>query len=66
MEVVYGINSEFKRTPKFAMTGRTPAWQTSTYALPQDPTAWVELILGLYALGLLAWVLTQGIWWLIP
>lgn len=56
---------EFKRTPKFAVTGRSLQWQRSAYTLPHDPAAWIELLLALYALGLLGWVISQGIWWLI-
>jgi len=56
---------EFKRTPKFAVTGHSQTWQTSTYTLSRDPAAWLELLLALYALGLLGWVISQGIWWLI-
>ncbi len=66
LEAILGLNSEFKRTPKFALIGQSRTWQTSTYALPRDPTAWLELILGLYALGLLGWTLSLGIWWLVP
>jgi len=66
LEAVFNIQSDFKRTPKFAITHQTKTWQNSSYALPREPVVWVELILGLYAWGLLVWVLLQGIWWLIP
>jgi cellulose synthase/poly-beta-1,6-N-acetylglucosamine synthase-like glycosyltransferase len=66
LEAVLGLDSEFKRTPKFAVTARSTRWQTSSYALPRDPAAWLELLLALYACGLLAWILSQGIWGLIP
>jgi cellulose synthase/poly-beta-1,6-N-acetylglucosamine synthase-like glycosyltransferase len=66
LEALLNIKSEFKRTPKFAVTGHSERWQTSTYALPRDPVAWLELALALYALGLLGWVISWGIWWLIP
>ncbi len=64
-EAVFKIQSDFKRTPKFAVTGQTRQWQTSTYALPRDPAVWIELALALYAVGLLGWVMMQGMWWLI-
>ncbi|MCI0394544.1 MAG: glycosyltransferase [Chloroflexi bacterium] len=64
LEAVLGIPSAFKRTPKFAVAGREPVWQASAYALPRDPTAWLELALALYAWGLLAWSSSRGIWWL--
>ncbi len=64
-EAIFGINSEFKRTPKFAVTSQVNDWQTSAYALPRNPAAWLELALALYAFGLLIWSLSLGIWWLI-
>jgi hypothetical protein len=66
LEAILGLDSEFKRTPKFAITGRSAAWQDSNYTLPRDPAAWLELILALFAFALLAWTISQGIWWLIP
>jgi cellulose synthase/poly-beta-1,6-N-acetylglucosamine synthase-like glycosyltransferase len=66
LEAVLGIDSEFKRTPKFAVTGNSTTWQTSTYALPRNPAAWLELLLAVYAFTLLVWTISQGVWWLIP
>ncbi len=66
LEAVFNIQSDFKRTPKFAVTRQSKTWQSSTYALPRDPAVWVESVLALYSWGLLGWVLLQGIWWLIP
>jgi cellulose synthase/poly-beta-1,6-N-acetylglucosamine synthase-like glycosyltransferase len=42
---LFGWNTEFRRTPKFAQT-----WQSSGYALRHDPGMWVELLLAAYAL----------------
>lgn len=64
-EAILGINSEFKRTPKFAVTGSSTRWRSSAYTLPRDPTAWIELMLALYAIGLLGWSISHGIWWLV-
>ena len=64
-EAVTGIQSEFKRTPKFAVTGKQDHWQTSTYALPRDPTAWIELGLALYALGVLIYSISINMWWMV-
>jgi hypothetical protein len=66
LEAIFGLDSEFKRTPKFAVTGRSAVWQDSSYALPRDPAAWLELLLSLYATTLLVWTISQGVWWLIP
>lgn len=66
LEAMLGLDSEFKRTPKFAVTDRSNRWQTSSYALPRDPAAWLELLLALYACALLAWTMSQGLWGLMP
>lgn len=49
-EAVLGINSEFRRTPKFAVRRRSDRWQTSTYALHCSPMVWLELFLSAFAL----------------
>ena len=51
LEALLGINSAFKRTPKFAVTSQFTAWQTSAYALPRDSTAWLALLVAFYATG---------------
>ena len=66
VEAMFGLDSEFKRTPKFAVTSRSAVWQDSSYVLPRDPAAWLELLLCLYAITLLVWTISQGFWWLIP
>lgn len=66
LEALFNINSEFKRTPKFAVTGQSTTWWRSTYALPRDATSWLELLLALYSLGLLGWAVAAGVWWLVP
>jgi cellulose synthase/poly-beta-1,6-N-acetylglucosamine synthase-like glycosyltransferase len=40
---------EFKRTPKFRITGRDQHWSTSRYALMADFTTLIELCLAVYA-----------------
>jgi hypothetical protein len=66
LEALFGLNSEFKRTPKFAVVDRSSAWQRSSYTLPRDPSVWIELGLALYAWALLLWSMSAGVWWLIP
>lgn len=65
LEAIFGVSSEFKRTPKFAVTSQFNQWHSSTYALPRNPTAWIELALAIYSMGLLIWSLSLGVWWLI-
>ncbi len=64
-QAVSGAGSEFKRTPKFALVGQSGKWQTSAYTLPREATAWFEVGLAIYALALLGWVISQGVWWLV-
>lgn len=66
LEAVLGIESEFKRTPKFAVTNQPSRWQGSQYTLPRDPVAWVELTLAFYALAVLLWTFYQADYWLMP
>lgn len=66
LEALFGIRSEFKRTPKFAVTNQVSRWQTSQYILPRHPVVWLELALALYAFILLLWTSGQGEWWLLP
>lgn len=63
LEAFTGVESEFKRTPKFAVGSEQSAWQGSSYALPRDPTVWGELLLAIYAALLLAYCMFAGIWW---
>ena len=66
LEVLFGIPSEFKRTPKFAVTaGASAPWQASHYTLPRDWTTWLELGAAFYAWGLLIYSWYQGLWWLV-
>ena len=65
IEAIFRIRSAFKRTPKFAVTDKQRHWQTSSYALPKDPTAWVELALAVYATVLLVYSLSIGMWWVV-
>lgn len=66
LEALLGLDSEFKRTPKFAVIGRSTSWRQSHYILARDPSAWVELILACYAWGLLGWAVVTGIWVVTP
>jgi hypothetical protein len=65
IEAIFRIRSAFKRTPKFAVTDKQRHWQTSSYALPKDHTAWVELALAVYATVLLVYSLSIGMWWVV-
>lgn len=64
-EAITGIQSEFKRTPKFAVTSKGDQWQTSSYALPRNPTVWIELTLALFALSVLIYSISINMWWMV-
>lgn len=72
-EAWLGIDSDFKRTPKFdirsivteAKPEKNPAWQNSSYALPQNPIVWIELGLALFATYLLIYCIQIGVWWIL-
>lgn len=46
IEALIGRNSEFRRTPKFAVTRRGDNWRTRGYAASKEITAVVEIVLG--------------------
>jgi hypothetical protein len=64
-EALLGLKSAFQRTPKFAVTDNQTAWYGSSYTLPKDSTIWGEGVLLIYALFLMAWSISHGMWWLI-
>ena len=65
LEAVLGIKSAFKRTPKFAITGKESGWYGGEYPLPRDPTIWLEAVLVFYAMCLTGWSFAHGMWWLV-
>lgn len=64
-EALLGNQSSFLRTPKFNLLGRKQSVQRSEYTLPIDPNAWIEALIAFYALGLLFYVITNGVWSLV-
>ncbi|MFI5322177.1 MAG: cellulose synthase family protein [Thermodesulfobacteriota bacterium] len=47
LEALFGINSEFRRTPKFAVTSRSDNWRTRSYVASKEMTAVIEVIIGI-------------------
>lgn len=64
-EALIGKQSSFLRTPKFNIQGQKAAFQSSEYLLPIDSKSWLETLLAIYALGLFAYVLINGVWSLV-
>ncbi len=65
IEALFGKSSEFRRTPKFAVTSRKDNWRTRAYTSSKELTTLIELILGLFFLfqtvyavlmGYMAWI----------
>ncbi len=65
LEALLGKTSEFRRTPKFAVTSRTDNWRSRSYVASKELTAIVEIVFGLlftvqtvFALymGYLSWI----------
>lgn len=65
LEAIVGVQSEFKRTPKFAVVDQSSTWQQSSYRLPRNPILWLEILLAIYAIGLLLWHINMGMYWLV-
>jgi hypothetical protein len=65
IEALVGVKSAFKRTPKFAITGKESTWLGSAYVLPKDLTLWWEALLMLYAIFLIGWSLSHMMMWLV-
>jgi hypothetical protein len=46
LEALFGKKSEFRRTPKFAVTSRSDNWRSRSYAASKEATAIVEIVFG--------------------
>jgi hypothetical protein len=66
VEALLGVNSEFKRTPKFRIEARGDRWLGSQYALPLDGMIVGELALALYALAAAGASLWRGNIYAVP
>jgi len=64
-EAILGMDSDFRRTPKFAVTKKGDPWRERNYATSKESTTLIELLLGLifiiqtfYAIfmGLIGWI----------
>ena len=50
LEALFGKQSEFKRTPKFAVQDQKDTWSTTSYVSSKDVTAFFEFLLGIFFL----------------
>jgi cellulose synthase/poly-beta-1,6-N-acetylglucosamine synthase-like glycosyltransferase len=66
LEALLGIQSGFRRTPKYHVEGITDEWKTKRYKGALDFLPFVELALAVY-FGFMAWyALTNDIWGTLP
>ena len=70
LEALLGIDSVFRRTPKFDLRSRADHWRANQYALPSDPIVWAELAAAVLAfaallLGLSGYIARVNQWLLI-
>jgi cellulose synthase/poly-beta-1,6-N-acetylglucosamine synthase-like glycosyltransferase len=64
-EAFLGIHTPFKRTPKYNLRDHPNAEKYLDYLLPKDGSAWLELLMAIYAFGLLLIAINNGNWGLI-
>lgn len=64
-EALLGIQTPFKRTPKYNLHNRQNAEKYHDYPLPKDGSVWIEALMGIYASGLLFVALSHGNWGLV-
>ncbi len=66
LQAIFGVESPFQRTPKFAVVNRSATWQASSYVLSGGWLTWVEVLLGLYAGWLVSHSITMEQWGMMP
>ena len=62
VEALLGVQTPFKRTPKYNLHNRQNAVNYLDYLLPKDGSVWIELLVGFYAFGLLVVAVSHGNW----
>ena len=61
-QALIGVQSPFKRTPKYNLQNRQKTEKYLDYLLPKDGSLWLELLVGSYAFILLMVALSHGNW----
>ena len=60
LEALFGKQSEFKRTPKFAVQDQKDTWSTTSYVSSKDVTAFFEFLLGIFFLVQTCYAIYKG------
>ena len=66
LEAFLGKKSEFRRTPKFAVTSRADSWQSRNYVSSKEITSLIEITLGLLFLIQTLYAVYMGYYGWIP
>ena len=66
LEAFLGKKSEFRRTPKFAVTSKTDKWRSRSYVSSKEVTALIEITLGILFLIQTLYALYVGYYGWIP
>jgi cellulose synthase/poly-beta-1,6-N-acetylglucosamine synthase-like glycosyltransferase len=60
LEALFGIKSDFVRTPKYNMNGKSGGWQGKQYRSPAGWVPYLEIAFGLYYVFVFIYVLRTG------
>ncbi len=66
LEAFLGKQSEFRRTPKFAVTSKTDNWRSTNYVSSKEVTALIEIALGVLFLVQMLYAVYMGYYGWIP
>ncbi|MCA9750948.1 MAG: glycosyltransferase family 2 protein [Gemmatimonadetes bacterium] len=66
LEGLFGVESPFHRTPKYAIDGARGTWRDKAYRGLGSGTTLFEILLGLYFLGVLVFTLKNGLFGAAP
>ena len=66
MEAIFGIESEFTRTPKYGVEGAGDEWRQKRYRGNVTLLPFVELLLGLYFTTMMYYAASNGIYGTLP
>jgi cellulose synthase/poly-beta-1,6-N-acetylglucosamine synthase-like glycosyltransferase len=66
IEALFGIESEFARTPKYCVEGASDEWKQKRYAVSLNFVPFAELLLGLYFTAMAAYALRYQVLGTLP
>ncbi len=66
LEALLGVRSPFLRTPKFGVRRVGEDWKRKSYRAAKGWTPWLELLLGLHFVGVVALCALSGLYWSLP